>query len=144
MKQFTPQGATFTLKSIGFTRWGALRLLAPGLLLAPEWAGAQSFSLNTILPSGLASQPFLQQIITVLAIVILAAIFITLGFGMLSAIGDVFTTLGEARRLGEWSLFMKNLGMVIGVVVVAVVLAVLVYTWISTIQINPTVTIGGN
>ena len=62
---------------------------------------------------------------------------------MVSGITDIFTTLSEARRMGEWGLFMKNLGMVIGVVIVGVVLAVLVYTWMTTIDINPTITIGG-
>ena len=38
---------------------------------------------------------------------------------------------------------MKNLGMVIAVVIVGVVLAVLIYTWLTTISINPQVTIGG-
>ena len=35
-------------------------------------------------------------------------------------------------------------GMVLGVVILGVVLAVLVYTWMTTIDINPTVTIGGS
>ena len=64
----------------------------------------------------------------VLAMVILCATFITLGFGVVGGIGDVFSTMSEARRMGEWSLFMKTLGMVMAVVIVGVVLAVLVYT----------------
>lgn len=122
-----------------------LAALAVGVLLAPELAAAAepSFSLDKILPSGLVEKPFLEQVVTVLAIVILAAVFIALGFGVVSGITDIFTTLSEARRMGEWGLFMKNLGMVIGVVIVGVVLAVLVYTWMTTIDINPTITIGG-
>lgn len=149
MKRFMPfsglaRAAFGPVKRFPGPNLGSLVLagLLLGLLLAPEWAAAQSFSLDKILPSGMTEQPFLQQVVTVLAIVILAAVFITLGFGVVNAIADVFTTLSEARRLGEWGLFMKNLGMVIGVVVVGVVLAVLVYTWITTIEINPTVTIG--
>ncbi|MCB1796032.1 MAG: hypothetical protein KDJ70_16730 [Candidatus Competibacteraceae bacterium] len=121
-------------------------LFLTGFLLFPELAAAQStpsFSLDTILPDSLAGEDFLKQMVTVIAMVIIAGAFITLGFGVMGGIGDVFTTLSDARRMGEWSLFMKNLGMVIAVVIVGVVLAVLIYTWLTTISINPQVTIGG-
>jgi NADH:ubiquinone oxidoreductase subunit 5 (subunit L)/multisubunit Na+/H+ antiporter MnhA subunit len=122
----------------------SLLLIVPVALLAlPELAAAQSFSLDTILPDALADKDFLEKMVTVIAMVIIAGTFVTLGFGVMGGIGDVFTTLSDARRMGEWSLFMKNLGMVIAVVIVGVVLAVLIYTWLTTISINPQVTIGG-
>jgi NADH:ubiquinone oxidoreductase subunit 5 (subunit L)/multisubunit Na+/H+ antiporter MnhA subunit len=127
-------------------RFSWFGLLPIALLVLPELAAAQStpsFSLDTILPDSLAGEDFLKQMVTVIAMVIIAGAFITLGFGVMGGIGDVFTTLSDARRMGEWSLFMKNLGMVIAVVIVGVVLAVLIYTWLTTISINPQVTIGG-
>ena len=125
-----------------FSMWWLVPL---ALLLLPELAAAAdpSFKLDTILPSSLADKPFLEKMVTVVAMVIIAGAFITLGFGVMGGIGDIFTTLSDARRMGEWSLFMKNLGMVLAVVIVGVVLAVLVYTWMTTINISPTVTIGG-
>ena len=52
--------------------------------------------------------------------------------------------IGEIQKLGgEWSLFLKNLGMVLAVVIVGVVLASLIYTWLSTVNISPSVTFGG-
>lgn len=128
------------------SRFSMLWLVPLALLLFPELAAAQStpsFSLDTILPDSLAGEDFLKQMVTVIAMVIIAGAFITLGFGVMGGIGDVFTTLSDARRMGEWSLFMKNLGMVIAVVIVGVVLAVLIYTWLTTISINPQVTLGG-
>ena len=128
------------------SRFSMLWLVPLALLLLPELAAAQStpsFSLDTILPDSLANEDFLKQMVTVIAMVIIAGAFITLGFGVMGGIGDVFTTLSDARRMGEWSLFMKNLGMVIAVVIVGVVLAVLIYTWLTTISINPQVTLGG-
>ena len=127
--------------------WMLALVLLMGLLL-PDFACAQaagepSFALGKILPSSMTTKPFLEQVITVLAMVILCATFITLGFGVVGGIGDVFSTMSEARRMGEWSLFMKTLGMVMAVVIVGVVLAVLVYTWLTQIDINPTITIGG-
>ena len=91
----------------------------------------------------MTDKPFLEKMVTVVAMVIMAGAFITLGFGVMGGIGDIFTTLSDARRMGEWSLFMKNLGMVLAVVIVGVVLAVLVYTWMTTIDISPSVTFGG-
>ena len=124
-----------------------LRVVSLGLLVLPDLALAQSssgpsFALDTILPSVLTDKPFLEQVVTILAMVILSAVFIALGFGVVGGMTDIFTTLSEARRMGDWGLFMKNLGMVLGVVILGVVLAVLVYTWMTTISINPTVTIG--
>ncbi len=126
-----------------------LRVVSLGLLVLPDLALAQSssgpsFALDTILPSGLTDKPFLEQVVTILAMVILSAVFIALGFGVVGGMTDIFTTLSEARRMGDWGLFMKNLGMVLGVVILGVVLAVLVYTWMTTIDINPTVNIGGS
>lgn len=126
-----------------------LRMVSLGLLVLPDLALAQSssgpsFALDTILPSGLTDKPFLEQVVTILAMVILSAVFIALGFGVVGGMTDIFTTLSEARRMGDWGLFMKNLGMVLGVVILGVVLAVLVYTWMTTIDINPTVNIGGS
>ena len=126
-----------------------LRVVSLGLLVLPDLVLAQSstgpsFALDTILPSGLTDKPFLEQIITILAMVILSAVFIALGFGVVGGMTDIFTTLSEARRMGDWGLFMKNLGMVLAVVILGVVLAVLVYTWMTTIDINPTVNIGGS
>ena len=126
-----------------------LRVVSLGLLVLPDLALAQSssgpsFALDTILPSGLTDKPFLEQVVTILAMVILSAVFIALGFGVVGGMTDIFTTLSEARRMGDWGLFMKNLGMVLGVVILGVVLAVLVYTWMTTIEINPTVNIGGS
>ncbi len=125
-----------------------LALVLSVLMMWPDFAeaqaaGAPSFALDKILPSSMTSKPFLEQVITVLAMVILSAVFITLGFGVVGGIGDVFSTMSEARRMGEWSLFMKTLGMVMAVVIVGVVLAVLVYTWLTNISINPTISIGG-
>ena len=128
------------------SRFSMLWLVPLALLLLPELAAAQStpsFSLDTILPDSLAGEDFLKQMVTVIAMVIIAGAFITLGFGVMGGIGDIFTTLSDARRMGEWSLFMKNLGMVLAVVIVGVVLAVLVYTWMTTIDISPSVTFGG-
>lgn len=124
-----------------------LVVVSLGLLVLPDLALAQStsgpsFALDTILPSGLTDKPFLEQVVTILAMVILSAVFIALGFGVVGGMTDIFTTLSEARRMGDWGLFMKNLGMVLGVVILGVVLAVLVYTWMTTIDINPTVNIG--
>ena len=127
-------------------RLSLLWLVPLALLLLPELAAAQSepsFALDTILPSSMTDKPFLEKMVTVVAMVIIAGAFITLGFGVMGGIGDIFTTLSDARRMGEWSLFMKNLGMVLAVVIVGVVLAVLVYTWMTTIDIRPSVTIGG-
>ena len=127
-------------------RLSLLWLVPLALLLLPELAAAQSepsFALDTILPSSMTDKPFLEKMVTVVAMVIMAGAFITLGFGVMGGIGDIFTTLSDARRMGEWSLFMKNLGMVLAVVIVGVVLAVLVYTWMTTIDIRPSVTIGG-
>ena len=126
-----------------------LRVVSLGLLVLPDLALAQSssgpsFALDTILPSGLTDKPFLEQVVTILAMVILSAVFIALGFGVVGGMTDIFTTLSEARRMGDWGLFMKNLGMVLAVVILGVVLAVLVYTWMTTIDINPTVNIGGS
>ncbi|HPR07831.1 MAG TPA: hypothetical protein PLI17_14480 [Denitromonas sp.] len=126
-----------------------LLMVSLGLLVLPDLALAQSssgpsFALDTILPSGLTDKPFLEQVVTILAMVILSAVFIALGFGVVGGMTDIFTTLSEARRMGDWGLFMKNLGMVLGVVILGVVLAVLVYTWMTTIDINPTVNIGGS
>ncbi|MCB1825789.1 MAG: hypothetical protein KDJ54_14885 [Candidatus Competibacteraceae bacterium] len=133
----------FPVPRIAASTLYAVLVVSLGLLLLPDLASAEpSFALDTILPSGLTDKPFLEQVVTILAMVILSAVFIALGFGVVGGMTDIFTTLSEARRMGDWGLFMKNLGMVLGVVILGVVLAVLVYTWMTTISINPTVTIG--
>lgn len=148
MKLLTLNGLSskgFPVPRIAASALYAVLVVSLGLLLFPDLASAEpSFALDTILPSGLTDKPFLEQVVTVLAMVILAAVFIALGFGVVGGMADIFTTLSEARRMGDWGLFMKNLGMVLGVVILGVVLAVLVYTWMTTIDINPTVTIGGS
>ncbi|MCP5451892.1 MAG: hypothetical protein H6972_15355 [Gammaproteobacteria bacterium] len=133
----------FPVPRIAASTLYAVLVVSLGLLVLPDLASAEpSFALDTILPSGLTDKPFLEQVVTILAMVILSAVFIALGFGVVGGMTDIFTTLSEARRMGDWGLFMKNLGMVLGVVILGVVLAVLVYTWMTTISINPTVTIG--
>lgn len=119
-----------------------LMLLAVMLVVVPDPALAQSFSLETVLPESVASRPFLELIVIVLAMMILATVFVVLGFGSAGAIADVFQSLSESRRMGDWGGFMKSLGLVIAVLIAATVIAVLVWTWITTININPTVSIG--
>lgn len=152
-----------SLSSLSSVLSGVIRPLGPlsphlfvmmfivGLLMMPDIAAASagtssgpSFSLDKILPSSLTGKPFLEQVVTVIVMVVLSATFIILGFGVMGGVADVFSSMTEARRLGDWGGFMKTLAMVIGVVIVGVVLAVLVYTWLTTISINPTVTIGGS
>lgn len=120
--------------------------LVPVLLLAlisvPDMAFAQSFGLDTVLPDSVANRPFLELIVIVLAMMILATVFVVLGFGSAGAIADVFQSMSESRRMGDWGGFMKSLGLIIAVLVAATVIAVLVWTWITTITINPTVSIG--
>ncbi len=112
------------------------------LILIPELAFAQEFSLDKIIPESIADKPFLELIMIILAMVIMVTVVVVLGFGTTGAIADVFQTLSESRRMGDWGTFMKTLGIVIAVVISATVLAVLVWTWMSTIEINPTVTFG--
>lgn len=115
----------------------------PLLLLAlADPALAQSFSLDTVLPDSLTDRPFLELIVIVLAMMILATVFVVLGFGSAGAIADVFQSLSESRRMGDWGGFMKSLGLVIAVLIAATVIAVLVWSWITTININPSVSIG--
>ncbi len=113
------------------------------LTIIPELAFAQEFSLENIVPESIAEKPFLELIMIILAMVIMVTVVVVLGFGTTGAIADVFQTLSESRRMGDWGTFMKTLGIVIAVVIAATVLAVLVWTWMSTIDINPTVTFGG-
>ncbi|MCB1713529.1 MAG: hypothetical protein KDK04_24435 [Candidatus Competibacteraceae bacterium] len=129
---------------LSFTRVSPSLALSALLALSvpPELALAQSFSLDTILPASVAAMPFLQKIVVVLAMMVLATTFVVLGFGATGAIADIFQTLSESRRMGDWGTFMKTLGIVIAVLIVATVLAVLVWDWLTDIQINPSVTIG--
>ncbi len=113
------------------------------LIVIPELAFAQEFSLDKIVPDAIKDKPFLELIMIILAMVIMVTVVVVLGFGTTGAIADVFQTLSESRRMGDWGTFMKTLGIVIAVVISATVLAVLVWTWMSTIDINPTVTFGG-
>lgn len=125
------------------TRWSVLPAVLGGLLLAlAEPALAQSFSLDTVLPESVRDRPFLELIVIVLAMMILATVFVVLGFGSAGAIADVFQSMSESRRMGDWGGFMKSLGLVIAVLIAATVIAVLVWTWITSISINPDVSIG--
>lgn len=117
--------------------------LALGLLVAPDLALAQEFNLDTILPSGLAGKTFLEQALTVLLIVALGGVFVMLAFGVMGGIGDVFSSLTEARARGEWGVFLKTMAFVIAVLIFAAVLAALVVKWFTALNINPTITIGG-
>lgn len=123
-------------------RYSLLPVLLLALMTVPDMALAQSFGLDTVLPASVANRPFLEQIVIVLAMMILATVFVVLGFGSAGAIADVFQSMSESRRMGDWGGFMKSLGLVIAVLIAATVIAVLVWTWISTININPTVSIG--
>ncbi len=123
-------------------RYPLLPVLLLALMTVPDVALAQSFSLDTVLPASVANRPFLELIVIVLAMMILATVFVVLGFGSAGAIADVFQSMSESRRMGDWGGFMKSLGLVIAVLIAATVIAVLVWTWISTININPTVSIG--
>ncbi|MCB1810678.1 MAG: hypothetical protein KDK04_02995 [Candidatus Competibacteraceae bacterium] len=127
-----------------FTFTHALALTALVVLSGqPELALAQSFSLDTILPASVADKPFLEKVVIVLAMTVLASVYVVLGFGTTGSISDMFQTLSESRRMGDWGTFMRTLGIIIAVLIVATVLAVLVWTWVTNIEINPSVTIGG-
>ncbi|MBK8168634.1 MAG: hypothetical protein IPK64_22025 [bacterium] len=117
--------------------------LALCLLVVPDPALAQDFNVDTILPAGLAGKTFLEQAITVLLIVALGGVFVMLAFGVMGGIGDVFSSLTEARARGEWGSFLKTMAFVIAVLIFAAVLAALVVKWFTGLNINPTITIGG-
>lgn len=116
-----------------------------GVLVAPEWAQAQStgnFALDKILPSSLIDKPFLVKVVTVLIMMAIAGGVVMIGFGVMGGVGDVFTAVSDARRHGEWGVFIKNVAFIIAVLVVAAVLIALVIDWMNNLTINPNVTIG--
>ena len=113
-----------------------------GLLLLPELAAAQSgeFKADDILPSAVKNKDFLTQVFLVIMMALLAAVFVMIGFGILGGIGDVFASLSDARRMGEWAAFMKTLAMVMGAVIIAVVLAATLIGWVANVSISTNVT----
>ena len=124
---------------------GLLLAVWVGLLVAPEWAQAQStgnFALDKILPSSLIDKPFLVKVVTVLIMMAIAGGVVMIGFGVMGGVGDVFTAVSDARRHGEWGVFIKNVAFIIAVLVVAAVLIALVIDWMNNLTINPNVTIG--
>ena len=116
------------------------------VLVAPEWAQAQAasgnFALDKILPSSMTDKPFLVKVITVLIMMAIAGGVVMIGFGVMGGVGDVFTAVSDARRHGEWGVFIKNVAFIIAVLVVAAVLIALVIDWMNNLTINPNVTIG--
>ena len=124
---------------------GLLLAVLVGLLVAPEWAHAQAtgnFALDKILPSSLIDKPFLVKVITVLIMMAIAGGVVMIGFGVMGGVGDVFTAVSDARRHGEWGVFIKNVAFIIAVLVVAAVLIALVIEWMNNLSINPNITIG--
>lgn len=124
---------------------GLLLAVLVGLLVAPDWAHAQAtgnFSLDKILPSSLIDKPFLVKVVTVLIMMAIAGGVVMIGFGVMGGVGDVFTAVSDARRHGEWGVFIKNVAFIIAVLVVAAVLIALVIDWMNNLTINPNVTIG--
>ena len=124
---------------------GLLVAVLVGVLVAPEWAQAQStgnFALDKILPSSLIDKPFLVKVVTVLIMMAIAGGVVMIGFGVMGGVGDVFTAVSDARRHGEWGVFIKNVAFIIAVLVVAAVLIALVIEWMNNLSINPHITIG--
>lgn len=124
---------------------GLLLAVWVGLLVAPEVAQAQStgnFALDKILPSSLIDKPFLVKVVTVLIMMAIAGGVVMIGFGVMGGVGDVFTAVSDARRHGEWGVFIKNVAFIIAVLVVAAVLIALVIEWMSNLTINPNITLG--
>ena len=124
---------------------GLCLIVLIGVLAAPEWAQAQStgnFALDKILPSSLIDKPFLVKVVTVLIMMAIAGGVVMIGFGVMGVVGDVFTAVSDARRHGEWGVFIKNVAFIIAVLVVAAVLIALVIDWMNNLTINPNVTIG--
>lgn len=124
---------------------GLLLVVLVGLLVAPDWAHAQAtgnFALDKILPSSLIDKPFLVKVVTVLIMMAIAGGVVMIGFGVMGGVGDVFTAVSDARRHGEWGVFIKNVAFIIAVLVVAAVLIALVIDWMNNLTINPNVTIG--
>lgn len=116
-----------------------------GLLLLPELAAAQAakgFDASSILPSAVKDKDFLTQVFLVMIMALLAGVFVMIGFGILGGIGDVFSSLSDARRMGEWAAFLKTLAMVMGAVIIAVVLAAALIGWVANVSINTNVTFG--
>ena len=114
----------------------------PDLAHAVEGGNAGSFALDKILPASMLEKPFLVKVITVLVMMAIAGGVVMLGFGVMGGVGDVFTAVSDARRHGEWGVFIKNVAFIIAVLVVAAVLIALVMEWMNNLTINPTISIG--
>lgn len=125
---------------------GLLLAVLVCVLVVPELAQAQAasgnFALDKILPSSMTDKPFLVKVITVLIMMAIAGGVVMIGFGVMGGVGDVFTAVSDARRHGEWGVFIKNVAFIIAVLVVAAVLIALVIDWMNNLTINPNVTIG--
>ena len=125
---------------------GLLLAVLVCVLVAPEWAQAQAasgnFALDKILPSSMTDKPFLVKVITVLIMMAIAGGVVMIGFGVMGGVADVFTAVSDARRHGEWGLFIKNVAFIVAVLVVAAVLIALVMEWMNNLTINPNITIG--
>lgn len=132
-----------------YVRWMTLLLVVtvclsfiPDLAHAAEGGNAGSFALDKILPASMIEKPFLVKVITVLVMMAIAGGVVMLGFGVMGGVGDVFTAVSDARRHGEWGVFIKNVAFIIAVLVVAAVLIALVMEWMNNLTINPTISIG--
>ena len=117
-------------------------LFALTLMSLMNAAWAQSFDVTDVLPAAFANMSMLQAIVAIMASVILMGLIVSLGFGGIGAITDIFQSMTEARIRGDWGQFFRTLALIIGVVIVAVFLGVMFWGWLSTIEINPSVTIG--
>lgn len=117
-------------------------LCIPDLAHAAEGGNTGSFALDKILPASMLEKPFLVKVITVLVMMAIAGGVVMLGFGVMGGVGDVFTAVSDARRHGEWGVFIKNVAFIIAVLVVAAVLIALVMDWMNNLTINPTISIG--
>lgn len=125
---------------------GLLLAVLVCVLVVPELAQAQAasgnFALDKILPSSMTDKPFLVKVITVLIMMAIAGGVVMIGFGVMGGVADVFTAVSDARRHGEWGLFIKNVAFIVAVLVVAAVLIALVMEWMNNLTINPNITIG--
>ena len=117
-------------------------LVVPELAQAQAQAASGNFALDKILPSSMTDKPFLVKVITVLIMMAIAGGVVMIGFGVMGGVADVFTAVSDARRHGEWGLFIKNVAFIVAVLVVAAVLIALVMEWMNNLTINPNITIG--
>lgn len=113
------------------------------LLFMPEMALADSpFDVSKILPASLKDKSFFVQIISILAITILGLIVIVMGFGGSNLIAELFQSLSEARRMGDWGSFFRTLGIVLVVLIAAILIATFLFNALSKVELKPTVTVG--